>query len=165
MILSSCHNFPLEQSSANSTKLTAGPQPNIIFFFTDDQAYDTIRAFGNPDAITPNIDKLANQGLVFSRHYNTTSICMASRASVMTGMYEYKHGTNFQHGPMAKSIWQASYPILLKQAGYQVGFAGKFGFPVADMSIHPLNDEEGKLAQDDFVFGQVAQGRPIIKRL
>lgn len=138
-------NVPVESSIKNN-------QPNIIFFFTDDQAYDTIRAFGNPDAITPNIDKLANKGVVFSRHYNTTSICMASRASVMSGMYEYKNGTNFGHGPMAESIWQQSYPVLLKQAGYQIGFAGKFGFAVADLSAPKLNHEEGKVAQNDFDF-------------
>ncbi len=63
-------------------------QPNIIFFFTDDQAYDTHKAFGNPDVITPNIDGIAEKGVVFLRHYNTTAICMASRASVMTGLYE-----------------------------------------------------------------------------
>lgn len=130
-------------------------KPNIIFFFTDDQAYDTIRAFGNPDAKTPNIDKLANNGVVFSRHYNTTSICMASRASVMTGMYEYKNGTNFQHGSMASSIWQQSYPMLLKESGYKVGFAGKFGFPVANKLgavSEEINEEEGKIAQHDFDF-------------
>ncbi len=71
-----------------------GP-PNIIFFFTDDQAYDTQKDFGNPDVKTPNLDILANEGMVFLRHYNTTAICMASRASVMTGMYEYKTGCNF----------------------------------------------------------------------
>ncbi|WP_158968141.1 sulfatase [Paraglaciecola sp. L3A3] len=139
------------------TKAEVAPQldikkPNIIFFFTDDQAYDTIGAFGNPDVKTTNIDKLANQGVVFARHYNTTSICMASRASIMSGMYEYKNGTNFGHGPMATTIWQKSYPVLLKQSGYKVGFAGKFGFAVADMSAKKRNEEEGKIAQHDFDF-------------
>ena len=44
-------------------------QPNIIFFFTDDQAYDTQRDYGNPDVKTPNLDQLADDGMVFLRHY------------------------------------------------------------------------------------------------
>ncbi|MDU0354453.1 sulfatase [Paraglaciecola aquimarina] len=161
LVLSSCanDNKPLTKPA----HYASSEKPNIIFFFTDDQAYDTIRAFGNPDAVTPNIDKLANNGVVFSRHYNTTSICMASRASVMSGMYEYKNGTNFQHGPMAETIWQQSYPLLLKQAGYRTGFAGKFGFPVSNMSASELNKEEGKVAQHDFDFWAGGPGQTSYK--
>ena len=107
-------------------------RPNIIFFFADDQAYDTLGCYGNPDVKTPNIDRLASQGVVFDRHYNTTAICMASRATVMTGLYEYKSGTNFNHGPMWRRTWQHSYPVLIRQAGYRTGFGGKFGFAVSD---------------------------------
>ncbi len=107
-------------------------RPNIIFFFADDQAYDTLGCYGNPDVKTPNIDRLADQGVVFDRHYNTTAICMASRATVMTGLYEYKSGTNFTHGPMWRKTWEKSYPVLLRQAGYRTGFGGKFGFAVSD---------------------------------
>ena len=107
-------------------------KPNIIFFFTDDQAYDTLASYGNPNVKTYNIDRLGSKGVIFDRHYDTTAICMASRANVMTGMYEYKTGTNFMHGPMSKSIWDQSFPILLKQAGYRTGFGGKFGFPVVE---------------------------------
>lgn len=146
-------SYAAEQSQnlkGATDKLEGPTKPNILFLFTDDQSYDSIGAFGNPDVLTPNIDKLANKGLVFDRHYNTTSICMASRASVMSGMYEYKNGTNFTHGPMAESIWQLSYPVMLKQSGYKVGFAGKFGFAVSG-ETEP-NEVEGKLAQHDFDF-------------
>jgi arylsulfatase A-like enzyme len=90
-------------------------KPNIIFFFTDDQAYDTLGSYGNPDVKTHNIDRLGNQGVIFDRHYDTTAICMASRANVMTGMYEYKTGTNFMHGPMSSDIWNSSFPKLLSR--------------------------------------------------
>jgi len=125
-------------------------QPNIIFFFSDDQAYDTQRDYGNPDVLTPNLDKLANQGIVFLRHYNTSAICMASRANVMTGLYEYKTGCNFDHGPLGTKQWSESYPILLKQAGYRVGFAGKFGFSISDNT--ESWPKEGDVAQHDFDF-------------
>ncbi len=118
-----------------SSRLWATPAtrpPNIVFFFTDDQAYDTIGCYGNPDVKTPNMDALAKRGIVFDRHYDTTAICMASRANVMTGMFEYKTGCNFMHGPLLRDKWRESYPVLLRQAGYRTAFGGKFGFAVVD---------------------------------
>lgn len=125
-------------------------KPNIIFFFTDDQCYDTQKDYGNPDVKTPNIDKLADEGVVFMRHYNTTAICMASRANVMIGQYEYKTGCNFEHGPMKSEKWNDAFPLKLKEAGYNVGFGGKFGFSIADDRNN--YKEEGKVAQHDFDF-------------
>ena len=105
-------------------------RPNIIFLFADDQNTLSVGCYGNPEVQTPNMDKLGAEGIIFDKHYNTTSICMASRANVMTGMYEYKTGTNFNHGNMTPEIWSKSYPILLRKAGYLTAFAGKFGFEV-----------------------------------
>ncbi|QZE14200.1 hypothetical protein K4L44_17065 [Halosquirtibacter laminarini] len=55
---------------------------------------------------------------------------MASRATLMTGMYENKTGCNFSHGAMTPDKFELSYPMLLKGAGYKVGFAGKFGYAI-----------------------------------
>ena len=74
--------------------------PNIIFLLSDDQVSIATGCYGNDQVQTPNMDKLAEEGVMFMNHYNTTSICMASRATIMTGMYEYKAATNFDHGPM-----------------------------------------------------------------
>ncbi len=125
--------------------------PNIIFFFTDDQAYDTQKAYSNPNTKTPNMDKLVDKGTVFYRHYNTTAICMASRANVITGQYEYKTGCNFNRGPLGTKQWSTSYPILLRQAGYRVGFGGKFGFAISDDGSKTEN-KEGEIARHDFDF-------------
>ena len=73
---------------------------NIIYLMADDQNVSSVGCYGNNEVSTPNMDKIGNQGIKFTRHYNTTAICMASRASVFTGMYEYKTGTNFEHGNM-----------------------------------------------------------------
>ncbi len=124
--------------------------PNIIFFFTDDQSYDTQKDFGNPEAKTPNLDTLASKGVLFKRHYNTTAICMASRANVLTGLYEYKTGCNFDHGSLRTKQWSTSYPVLLRKAGYRVGFAGKFGFSVSD--TNGGWKKEGAVAKHDFDF-------------
>jgi arylsulfatase A-like enzyme len=136
-------------------------QPNIIFFFTDDQAYDTQKDYGNPDVKTPNLDQLADAGMVFLRHYNTTAICMASRANVMTGQYEYKAGCNFQHGPLGTKQWSTSYPILLKQAGYRVGFGGKFGISISDDK--KTMKKEGEVAKNDFDFWVGGPGQTSFK--
>ncbi len=78
----------------------ADTRPNIIYLMTDDQTIGALGCYGNKDIITPNLDKLASEGVRFANHYDTTSICMASRSSVMTGLYEYRHGCNFSHGDM-----------------------------------------------------------------
>jgi arylsulfatase A-like enzyme len=107
----------------------AAEKPNIIYLMTDDQSSYTMGCYGNSDVQTPNLDRLAGDGMVFDNHYDTTAICMASRANVMTGMYEYKTGTNFApHGHMLSDIWQKSYPVLLRAGGYRTAFAGKLGF-------------------------------------
>ncbi|MEQ8556522.1 MAG: sulfatase [Cyclobacteriaceae bacterium] len=115
-------------------------KPNIIYLMSDDQNVSSVGCYGNDEVSTPNMDKIGNQGIIFTRHYNTTAICMASRASVLTGMYEYKTGTNFDHGDMKSEVWDKSYPVLLREAGYFTAFAGKFGLEV-----------EGKgLCEEDF---------------
>lgn len=65
----------------------------------------------------------------------------------MTGMYEYKTGCNFGTGPLTEPMWQESYPMLLRKAGYQTAFAGKFGFLVASDY-----DSKGSLPENDFDF-------------
>jgi arylsulfatase A-like enzyme len=108
----------------------AAQKPNIIYLMADDQCSYSVGCYGNKDVKTPNMDQLGHDGVIFDRHYNTTSICMASRANVMTGMYEYKTGTNFDHGDMTQDIWAKSYPVLLREAGYFTAFAGKLGFDI-----------------------------------
>lgn len=115
---------------ALASPVRADGRPNIVFLMTDDQTSFSLGCYGNKDVKTPNIDALAEAGVTFDHHYNTTAICMASRASVMTGMYEFKTGCNFDHGPLLHDHWELSYPMLLRKVGYSTAFAGKFGFEV-----------------------------------
>ncbi len=119
--------------------------PNIVFLMADDQCTYSMGCYGTPGVKTPNLDQLANDGIVFDRHYDTTAICMASRANVMTGMFEYKTGCNFSHGALMREHWRRSYPVLLKQKGYMVAFAGKFGFEVCEKP-----GQKGDLPEGDF---------------
>ena len=131
----------------SQSAMAADKRPNIIFLMADDQATHSMGCYGAPEARTPNLDRLAKDGIVFDNHYDTTAICMASRANVMTGLYEYRTGCNFEHGPMMQDIWQKSYPILLREAGYTTAFAGKFGFEVKES---PNAKGKGVLPEDDF---------------
>jgi arylsulfatase A-like enzyme len=116
-------------------------QPNIIFLLTDDQTVGAVGCYGNKDIITPNLDQLASEGIRFRNFYNTTAICMASRASVMTGLYEYRHGCNFGHGSLRRELFAQSYPLKLRQAGYFTGFAGKVGFVIENETFDRFADD------------------------
>ena len=126
---------------APTVAAAAQSRPNIVFLLTDDQTDVATGCYGNKQVKTPNIDRLAAEGILFANHYNTTSICMASRSSILTGMYEYKHGCNFMHGDLRGAFFEKSYPLLLRKAGYFTGFAGKIGFvidgkPFAEFQRH-----------------------------
>ena len=107
-------------------------RPNIVFLLADDQATISMGCYGNPDARTPNLDSLSARGVTFDNHYDTTAICMASRATILTGKYEYEHGCNFTKGKLKASDFARSYPLLLRRAGYLTAFAGKFGVDLAE---------------------------------
>ncbi len=123
----------------------ADDRPNVVFLLADDQCTYSMGCYGTPGVETPNMDALARDGIVFDNHYDTTAICMASRANVMTGMYEYKTGCNFEHGALMKEHWEKTYPMLLREAGYKTAFAGKFGFEVTDTP-----EKKGVLPESDF---------------
>ena len=127
------------------TLLHAAEQPNIVFLLTDDQCTYSVGCYGNADVKTPHIDSLARDGMAFDNHYDTTAICMASRANIMTGKFEFKNGCNFEHGAMVREHWMKSYPILLREAGYLTAIAGKIGFEVAEKP-----GVKGKLPEGDF---------------
>ncbi len=120
-------------------------RPNIVFLLADDQALYSMGCYGNPDVKTPNMDRLARDGMAFDCHYDTTAICMASRANIMTGLFEYRNGCNFEHGNMREETWHLTYPVLLRKAGYQTAFAGKFGFEIADEG-----KKRGRLPEKEF---------------
>lgn len=104
--------------------------PNIIFLLTDDQRWDTIGCAGNSIIQTPNMDRLAENGVRFEKAFVTTPICAASRASIFCGLYERTHNYTFTKPPLARQYTDISYPRLLRQAGYRTGFIGKYGIKV-----------------------------------
>ncbi|WP_339866108.1 sulfatase [uncultured Algoriphagus sp.] len=109
-----------------TTAFAQQEKPNIIFILTDDQRWDALGFSGNEIIQTPEMDRLAAEGIYFKNAFVTTPICAASRASVLTGLYERTHGYTFGQ-ELNEGYAQNSYPAQLKKLGYETGFFGKFG--------------------------------------
>ena len=105
-------------------------KPNIIFILTDDQRWDALGFAGNQIVKTPEMDALARDGAYFKNAFCTTPICAASRASILTGLYERTHGYTFQKPRLKQPYVSIMYPKLMKENGYQVGFFGKLGVTI-----------------------------------
>ena len=99
-------------------------QPNIIVFIADDVSWDDIGSYGNNFVKTPNIDKLANDGIRFTNTYLTTSSCSPSRNSIITGRYPHNTGAAELH--TEPPLDMISLPEILKENGYYTLQAGKF---------------------------------------
>jgi len=104
-------------------------RPNIVFILCDDMRYDRIRALCNdPDVQTPNLDLLVADGMNFTRAYDTTPICSASRGQIFTGLYEFSTGCNFNRENEKKITiddWMGGYAVRLRAGGYRTAFGGK----------------------------------------
>lgn len=99
-------------------------RPNFIVFIADDMAWNDCGAYGHPRIRTPNLDRLARQGMRFDRAFLTTSSCSPSRASILTG--RYPHNTNAQELHMPLPADQVLLTQPLRQAGYYTAAAGKW---------------------------------------
>ena len=100
-------------------------KPNIIFIMTDDHARQAISAYGSYRNETPNIDRLANEGMLFENAYVTNSICAPSRAVILTGKYSHINGKIDNSGARFDSS-QVTFPKLLQEAEYQTAMIGKW---------------------------------------
>ena len=101
--------------------------PNIVFLLADDLRWNVLGCTGDKNAKTPNIDALAKRGVLFRNHFVTTSICAVSRVSILSGQYARRHKINDFATSFTPDAYALTYPMLLKTAGFRVGFIGKFG--------------------------------------
>ncbi len=102
---------------------TETPPPNIIFILSDDHAYQAISAYGHGLNHTPNIDRLAMDGAIFTRSTVTNSICAPSRAVILTGMHSFVNGKVDNVQPFDWN--QDNFAKLLQKAGYATAMIGK----------------------------------------
>ncbi len=126
--------FVLTSCKENSDKAAKTPeiktaQPNIVFIYADDLGYGELGAYGATEIKTPNLDKLANNGVKFTNGYATSATCTPSRYALLTGKYPWRNknakilpGT----APLIIDTAQATIPKMLKAQGYHTGIVGKW---------------------------------------
>jgi len=110
-------------------QVSAQQMPNVVFIYADDLGYGDLSSYGATKITTPNIDKLARQGIRFTRAYATSATCTPSRYALMTGQYPWrKSGTGILPGDAALIIPtdKTTLPSLFQQVGYSTGLVGKW---------------------------------------
>ncbi|MFD2887689.1 sulfatase family protein [Chitinophaga cymbidii] len=103
----------------------AQQKPNIVIILSDDHAYQAVSAYGGKLAQTPNIDRIARQGVLFKRAYVTNSLCGPSRAAILTGKYSHINGFKDNQHPRFEGN-QDSFAKQLQASGYQTAWVGKW---------------------------------------
>lgn len=115
-------------------------RPNILWYCTDQQRFDTIGALGNPYVCTPTIDSLVTEGVAFTHAYCQSPICTPSRSSFMTGMYPSRlHNTR-----NGNESFPATHPVITKliaDSGYHCGMIGKFHLQSSGYRTEPRIDD------------------------
>lgn len=102
----------------------AESRPNIVFIFTDDHALQAISAYGSVINQTPNIDRLADEGMIFRNAFCTNSICAPSRAVIQTGKHSHLNGV--LDNILVFDSAQVTFPKILREGGYQTAMIGKW---------------------------------------
>ncbi len=136
--------FPL---LANSQK-----QPNIILIMTDQHRFDALGCMGNEAVISPNIDKIAEAGVIFKNGYSSVPSCTPARSGLLTGMSPWHHGM-LGYGRVARR-YKYEMPRMLREAGYYTFGIGKMHW-YPQKALHGFNgtltDESGRVEQDGYI--------------
>jgi arylsulfatase A-like enzyme len=108
-----------------------GKPPNIVFILADDLGYADVSCYGRPDLRTPNIDRIAAQGMRFLQAYANSAVCTATRTALITGRYQYRLRLGLEEPLVGNSDVglppeHPTLPSLLKKAGYHTTLAGKW---------------------------------------
>ncbi len=117
-------------------------RPNLVYIIADDVSWNDFGCYGNQVVRTPNIDRLAAEGMLFTNAYLTASSCSPSRCSIISGRYPHNNGAAELHTPLPED--QIPFPLLLKEAGYYTVQAGKSHFGQAALRAfdHAYEREE-----------------------
>jgi arylsulfatase A-like enzyme len=118
---------------------TTAPRPNVIYILADDLGMGDLGCYGQQKLKTPNIDRLANEGMRFTDHYSGNTVCSPSRAVLMTGQHPGRvhcRGNGNENG-FALDPEMVSLPRLFKNAGYATGAFGKWGLGETNLEGTP----------------------------
>ncbi len=99
-------------------------KPNLLFIMTDQQRYDALGANGNSVIRTPNLDRIAEDGLNFAEYYTNCPVCVPSRCTLFTGRYPHAHRIRENYNPLEAGREIHLFRVL-KHAGYALGYVGK----------------------------------------
>ena len=126
-------------------------RPNIIFIMSDDHAYQAISAYDNRLTQTPNIDRIAKEGMLFSNACVTNSICAPSRAVILTGKHSHINGKVDNYFPFDTN--NVTFPQLLQANGYQTAMFGKlhFGNNPKGFDEFKILPDQGQYYNPDFI--------------
>lgn len=126
--------------SVKNVDNTEDRQPNIVIIYGDDVGYGDVGAYGAKLIPTPNIDKLANEGLRFTDGHCVASTCTPSRFSLLTGVYGFRHNANVlpPNAPLLIPVDMMTLPKMLKKAGYETGIVGKWHLGIGQKGV-PTN--------------------------
>ena len=113
-----------QPSISRATETEQKGRPNILFIIADDASRDSMGVYGSTYVDTPNFDRIAHEGVLFTQAYNCNPKCAPARACVLTGRYSWQLQEACNHNPFLDKRW-VFYPFLLEQAGYCVGYTGK----------------------------------------
>ncbi len=119
-----CGDLRSQPGTLNREPGTAAQRPNIILILTDDQRWDAMGFMGHPFLETPNMDRLARDGVHFENAFVTTSLCSPSRASILTGLYTHNHRVADNYNPLPDNL--ICFPEYLREGGYETAFIGKW---------------------------------------
>ncbi len=114
------------------------PKPNLLFLFTDEQRQDTMRAYGNTRIRTPNLDRLAAQGVVFAHAYVSQPVCTPSRATIMTGLYPHTSGCVANNVPLGDGV--PTIAELFTDPDYRFAYHGKWHLGDEIFAQHGFQD-------------------------
>ena len=126
-----------------ATSLLAQQHPNVILIYADDLGYGDLSCYGATKIHTPNIDKLAAQGLRFTNAHSTSATCTPSRYALMTGEYPWRKGAAILPGDAALliSTTQTTLPKVFQKAGYQTAIVGKWHLGLGEQVKKNWNGE------------------------
>lgn len=144
--------FILNSSAwAQSTQAPTTKRPNIVFIMSDDHAYQAISAYSNRLIETPNIDRIAKMGMLFTNATVTNSICAPSRATILTGKHSHLNGKIDNDFPFDTT--NVTFPQLFQEAGYQTAMFGKLHFGNAPKGFdqYKILPGQGSYYNPDFI--------------
>ena len=126
-------------------------RPNIIFIMSDDHAYQAISAYDKRLLSTPNIDRIAKSGILFTNASVTNSICAPSRATILTGKHSHLNGKVDNHFPFDTA--NTTFPQILQSNGYQTAMFGKlhFGNTPKGFDQFKILPDQGNYYNPDFI--------------